>query len=368
MILYRYVLKEHIGPFFLGLVCLTFILIMNSIFTLIWDVVGKGLTLNIVLNLLLLSLPWVIALAVPMAVLVATLMAFGRISQDWEIGASKACGINPMSLVILPIIVSAILTIFMIWFNNHTLPQANHKLKNLMIDIGQKKPIFRMKALVTFSDFEGYDVQVKEVDYKNSLVKEVKVFEKTPPRREIFAKRGSFSIKGDILTMVLKDGEIHEMVNEQPLRYRRLSFSEHIINFPLDMTFTRKNRSYKGERELSAKELKNRIRDVKQGKGSEKYKRMKINRLLVEYHKKYSIPFACIAFVIMGAPLAMRIRKGGASLSFGLALIFFIFYYVCLLGGEQLGDRGIIEPWLAMWFPNMLLGALGIYFLFRVNK
>jgi len=194
------------------------------------------------------------------------------------------------------------------------------------------------------------------------------VFEKTPTRREIFAHSGSFSIKGDLLTMILEDGELHEMVGGKPLRYRRLNFSEHIINFPMDVDFIRKERAYKGERELSAKELKSRIRDVDKGKGSEKYKRMKRNRLLVEYHKKYSIPFACIVFIIMGAPLAMRIRKGGASLSFGFALMFFIFYYVCLLGGEQLGDRGIIAPWLAMWFPNMLLGAVGIYFLYRLNR
>jgi len=303
-----------------------------------------------------------------MAVLVATLMAFGRISQDWEIGASKACGINPVGLIVLPLIIFSMLATFMVWFNNHTLPQANHKLKNLMIDIGQKKPIFRMKALVTFSDFEGYDVQVQDVDYKNSLVREIKIFEKTPTRREIFAQTGSFAIKGDLLTMILQDGEVHEMVGGKPLRYRRLSFSEHIINFPIDVDFVRKERAYKGERELSAKELKGRILDVKKGKGSERYKRMKIDRLLVEYHKKYSIPFACIVFVIMGAPLAMRVKKGGASLSFGLALIFFIFYYVCLLGGERLGDRGIIEPWLAMWFPNMLLGAVGVYFLYRLNK
>ncbi len=85
-----------------------------------------------------------------------------------------------------------------------------------------------------------------------------------------------------------------------------------------------------------------------------------INDFRVEIHKKFSIPFACIVFVLLGAPLGIMARRGGLAAGF-FSAIFFVFYYLCLMGGEQLADRLILEPWFAMWIPNIILGLLGIY-------
>ena len=369
MILHKYVLKEHIWPFFLGFLALTFILIMNQIFVLIWDIVGKGLKILTVLYLLLLYLPSIIALTIPMGVMIASCMAFGRFAQDTEITAIKAAGVNPLKLNLLPLIFGSLIALFMVWFNNHTLPEANHKLKNLMVDISNKKPCFRMKALVTLEDFEGYDMQVSKVDYKQSRLFGIKLFEKETSR-EIFANNGSFYTDNEKLTIILNDGEIHELLS--PGRYRRLAFDEYKIYIPIDQEFVRKNQEYKGERELSARGLKKRINDElkevrPQGK-NEAYQKRKINSLLVEYHKKYSIPFACIVFALLGCPLAIRVKKGGTGAGFGIGLVFFIFYYICLIGGENLGDRGVITPWLSMWFPNIVLLMLSGWAMSKANR
>jgi len=163
----------------------------------------------------------------------------------------------------------------------------------------------------------------------------------------------------------LKDGEIHELLT--PDRYRRLSFKEHRIYLPLDQKFIRHNREYRGDRELSARALKERIKEVQENP-NKNYRKRKIYSLLVEYHKKYSIPFACVVFILAGCPLAVKIKRGGAGASFGLALIFFIFYYICLIGGEGLGDRGVVAPWLSMWFPNIALLLLAGWASLRANK
>ncbi len=338
---------------------------MNQIFILIWDIVGKGIKVSIVLLLLLLYLPSIIALTIPMGVMIASSMAFGRLSQDLEITALRASGVNPLKLNLLPIVFACALTLFMIWFNNHTLPESNHKLKNLMIDIAQKKPCFRMKALVILNDFEGYDMQVGYVDYKQSKIRKIKLFEKASSR-EIFAKEGCFYTDSSMITMILKDGEIHELLNTG--RYRYLSFTEHRIYLPLNQEFIRKNRTYRGDRELSAHGLKEKISEIQKKETNKAYKKRKINSLLVEYHKKYSIPFACVVFVLLGCPLAIRVKRGGAGAGFGLGLLFFIFYYICLIGGENLGDRGIIAPWLSMWFPNIALLILSGWAMYQANK
>jgi hypothetical protein len=91
----------------------------------------------------------------------------------------------------------------------------------------------------------------------------------------------------------------------------------------------------------------------------------KADQLRVEVQKKFSIPAACIVFVLVGAPLGIRARRGGLAAGF-LSAGFFMFYYLCLVGGEQLADREYLSPWVAMWLPNVVLGALGVALVVRV--
>jgi lipopolysaccharide export system permease protein len=85
----------------------------------------------------------------------------------------------------------------------------------------------------------------------------------------------------------------------------------------------------------------------------------------VEIYKKYSIPFACIVFTLLGAPLGYRVRKGGFGIAAGLSLLFFLLYWACLIGGEKLADRTIVSPFLGMWIANIIIGCLGLYLMLR---
>jgi lipopolysaccharide export system permease protein len=93
-----------------------------------------------------------------------------------------------------------------------------------------------------------------------------------------------------------------------------------------------------------------------------------IRRYQVEIQKKYSIPFACIIFVLVGAPLAIRMGRSGMNMAIGLSILFFLIYYVCLIGGEKLADRGFVNPFLSMWAPNIVFGALSIVFLRKAAR
>jgi len=364
MLLVRYILREHIAPFFTGLIFLTFILIMNKFFIVIWDIVGKGIPGGMVLSMLWLSLPSIFALTVPMAVLVAVLMAFGRLSADFETVAIGAAGKNPLTLMIPPLAISFFIAVGMIWFNNHILPDANHRLKNLTIDISRKKPGFRLQAMVLVRDFEDYDILVRDIDHKTSRIYDITINEKSTGRT-ILSKEGVVKSEGDIVYINLFQGEIHEIDPHDVSKYRRIEFAQHTIALSLDTAFIRKERTYRGDRELSAWALRKRIKDVLVKNPVNPSQNREIARLLVEYHKKFSIPVSCIIFILMGVPLAIKVRKGGATGGFGLSLIFFIFYYICLIGGEELGDRCIIPAWLSMWFPNIALGIFGVILCMR---
>ena len=93
-----------------------------------------------------------------------------------------------------------------------------------------------------------------------------------------------------------------------------------------------------------------------------------ILRYQVEIHKKYSIPFACIIFVVVGAPLAIRMGRSGMNMAIGLSILFFLIYYVCLIGGEKLADRGFASPFVAMWAPNILFGVIAVLLLRKAAR
>jgi lipopolysaccharide export system permease protein len=86
----------------------------------------------------------------------------------------------------------------------------------------------------------------------------------------------------------------------------------------------------------------------------------RIAGLSVEIHKKFSLPLACVVFVLVGAPLGMRVRRAGPAVAF-VSIGFFLFYYLCLVGGEELANRLLLPPWISMWLPNLLLGGWGLF-------
>src|SRR5262245_16478466 len=139
-ILPAYIVRQHIGPFIFGLVVITFVLIMDLIVDYLDLFLGKGVPLPTVLEVFFLSLGWMLALSIPMAVLVAKLMTYGRLSQDHEITAMRAGGVSFVQIIAPVFIISAFLGGGLLAYNDQVLPRANHRLANLLLDIHRKKP------------------------------------------------------------------------------------------------------------------------------------------------------------------------------------------------------------------------------------
>ena len=435
-ILQRYVLKEHLFPFLMGFSVVTFLLTMDLLFDYLDLLIGKGIPAFIVLQLFVYGLGWMIALSIPCAILVATLMTFGRLSQDNEINAMRSSGVNLFSIMLPPLTAAIIVSLMLALFMNFVLPNSNHAFANLLMDISRKRPAAQIKEGVFIDDFEGYSMLINKLDDRTGKMSNVTIydFHTGSVPTTIFAKRGklSFSEDKNVLTLYLQDGEIHEVPDPtEPRKYRRLVFKTHVINITNAYgQLERSNRQVRGEREMSVSGLTERIKQLsvqekavmrslvpelhiagyrsyqdflkKTGamptfRGSMKklvglllfWKhsdaaelaskeaqlnvprsvqytltelqalKKQINSFRVEIHKKFSIPFACIVFVLVGAPLGMKARKSGLAIGFA-SLGFFVFYYVFLLGGEQLADRMFLPPGIAVWMPNIVLGGLGL--------
>jgi lipopolysaccharide export system permease protein len=431
LILSRYVLKEHIGPFLFAFSVVVFVLIIDFIPQMLGLVIGKDISAWTVIKLLALNLAWMLALAVPMAVLVGTLMAFGRMTGDKEILAIKSLGIDLVRLMAPVIVTASLLGMGLIWFNNNVLPNANHAASNLRSDIGRLRPTFQLKPGVFADYIPGYIILVDEVDYLNSRIKDVVIYDRTNQsvNRTITADSGTveFSTSGESITFHLLDGQVHEQDAGKEGNYRLSEFRSQTFKVEnLETKLKETEGDFRGDREMSSAELRERtrgwekemneyeaavIKDTDSALGQillptkplarndrteEQWQRlivgqvykdhMQLNRLLktrksqirtnivaihkfdVEIHKKYALPAACLVFILIGAPLGVVSRGGGMALSVGISIGLFTIYWSFLIGGEQLADRLILSPWLAMWGANILMVGIGLALIYWVRS
>jgi lipopolysaccharide export system permease protein len=457
-ILTRYIIREHIPPFFFALAILMFIFLMNFLVKYISQIFGKGLSIITIFELFFYNLAWMFALAVPMSVLVATLMSFGRLSGDNEITILKSSGISIFRIIRPALIFAAIVTLLMIIFNDKILPDFNHKAKVIFKNIRQKKPTLKLEPGIFF-EVDKYSFQVEKIkkisnnemtdpsiffapEFKKNEEPDklinVTIFDRSNPSKTITvtAKEGYmvYSSAKKSLIFTLYDGEYHEFDNTNVEEYKFSHFKKNVVymdaaNFELE----KREDDYRGDREMNIVMMMDKVRELKKSISEEEdriNKKIKnslvqekhfiskeksvtinidslkrstedqwqraqqhaqrkinqlnqtlrtsnslltnyirsINRYMVEIHKKFSIPFSCIVFIIIGAPLGIAARKGSLGVGTTLSIFFFLVYWICLILGEDLADRMIISAFWSMWFPNLLIGSVGLYLTWRAVK
>ena len=420
-ILTRYILREHIAPFFFAFFTITFLLVIEFVPKIIDRVIDKDIDLLVVLELVSLNLAWMLALSIPMSVLVATLMAFGRLGSDFEITAIKASGINLLRILIPLMIAASFITWGMIEFHDKVLPDLNKKARLLLGDIQSMRPTLVFQSGIFISDIPGYLVLIDKIDHTTSYVQGVRISETKDPNhpRLIIAKDGYLTMTdgGRNMRFSLYDGELHTLDLQDPNNYRRLDFKNQIINVSgTGSELVRSESNQRTDREMGIKAMaenvdraanatvpiRARINEYVQEKFHYLYsdtfsynmkdtvdderavalvksdaevmvrhlernaqqidaqKRI-MDRYNLEIQKKYSIPAASLAFVLIGAPLGILTRRGGTGSAIAIAIAIFIIYWAFLIGGEDMADRGIVSAFWAMWSANILIGILGIY-------
>jgi len=425
MIIIRYILKNHAIPFLFSVFILISVFLLQFLMKFADRLVGKGLSAWVIFQLIIYNLAWMIVLVVPMAVLIACLMAFGGMSQNNEISILKASGISLYKMIIPPLVASLFVAIFLIYFNNNIYPNANHAARLLMEDISRKKPTLSLVPGVFSQDIPNYSILVREINQNKNELRDVTIYDyNSPPKMNVItAENGKiyYSTIQKKIVMDLDNGEIHESDRFDEKHYRKLRFKRHKIAMPAEQFSFEQTTpgGQRGDRELSAQDMILIVDSLEiiQAKNQEDlnkvllrlshgaenltpiskqttesssyiylkmeqklkenensvfnmlaridYTKQEINRFWVEIHKKYSLPFACLVFVLIGAPLGTMMRKGGFGMAAGISLVFFLIYWAFLIGGEKLADRGIISPFIGIWIANILLGILGLFLLIK---
>lgn len=504
------ILKRHIGPFVICFFTVMFLLLMQFLILHIDKLIGKGLPIMVILELIITNLAYMVVLAAPMSVLVGSLMAFGRFAEWNELSSLMAAGINPIRLM-NPVIVAAILLCgVLVWFSNNVLPDANQRARSLFIDIRLKKPGFDLEPNVFYDGIDGYRFLVKKMPSDTDSLYNVTIFQSASQSRDkavIRAEKGILSSTGrQTLTLNLFQGSIIRFLPSQRNRaktYEITDYERYRIRFDLsDLTFSRSNpdrrkrsdrtmssqamlavvdsleqeiqqersrytqkidrifetfegdsiqvdtsttgvsdagtsfhdslasktsrpdtlssaeanrkkrRSLTGnqqspsppdeETEASPQKRRRVVRDsltadtsrsipyyalqrLNNDRGQQRrlieisltslrdirsnydnlisgleWRQSRIAQYLVEVHKKVSIPFACIVFVLLGAPLGMLTKKGNLGYAALISAGLLTFYWISIIQGEKLADRLYISPAMGMWFADVVLGIAGV--------
>ena len=408
MRLRRYVLSELMMPFLFSFSVIIFLLVIDLILQMLDRILGKGVPISVVFELFFLNTAWMIALAVPMAVLVSTLLAFGRLSAAGEIVALRALGIGIHQVVGPVLLVAALLGIGLVVFNDRVLPEFNHRARVLLTDIHRKRPAVALtdKAGVMIGDFKNYQILFDRADTSGNTLYDLLVysFNSSGYPETAVADSGvvEFDEARDEALLYLFNGEMHRIDPDDPTVYALTTFAKAILRLgDAGQQLSRSSSAYRNDREMDIATMQHKISQYESELHQVKVKRANLldafmrdvlidstdtkpvqslravlgrvaadmriarhksraaDRLRVEVHKKFSIPAACVAFVLVGAPIGVWTRSSSAAIGAAISIGFFLFWWIFLIGGEKLADRGVLMPWLAMWTPNVLTALVG---------
>ena len=358
----RYILREVIPPFLLGLVIFTFLLMIPPIMEVVEELIAKGVDTLTVLRIVGTLVPQGLALTIPMALLLGVLMGLGRMSSDRETVALQACGVSLLRMfrpLLLLALLAAGATCYVMVI---ALPDANQRFREITFRTVANRAEGEVKPRVFYEDFPDVVLYVRDVSQTGAGWQDVFLADlRDSGQPDVYvASQGQVVLDAAQRTVdvVLRAGTGHVMRADEPGTYEMHAFQEIVIGLDPESVFPRGG-PQRGYPELTIAQLQEEAAQLSaQG--------VSPHRPIMEIHRKFSIPVACFVFVLIGIGLGVTSRKDGRLASFALGLMVIFTYYVIMYGAEALAKGALVSPHLAMWLPNILLGLAGLaLFLWR---
>ena len=376
----RYILKDILPAFLLGLLVYSFLLLMNQILLLSEVLITKSVSLSVVLSLLFYLVPSVLAFTLPMSVAVGILAGLSRLSSDSEIIAFKTLGVGHKR-IIRPILLFAVFGFVVTSFLTlYLAPRSNYQWVQMFSKSVLSKVQLKIKPRQFNESIPNMVLYIQDIA-RNDEWRNVFIYFSEPREepRIVFAKRGylNFHQESKNATLELTDGVLHSYPLNEPVKYRVTTFKTFEENLPIKDIVTRRAGG-KHVREKDIEELRKDAEKIRaalsefpeEEKTSRQYWNRKRDLIShwVEIHKKFALPFACLIFAVLGLPLGATTRKGGRTSGFTISIGIILVYYVLITAGEQLAMDGKIPPFVGMWGPNIIFAFCGIFLLIRSAK
>ena len=358
----RYILEELLQPFLFGLAFFVAIWLIDLMMELINLIFSKGVPASVTGLLFLYSLPPTLVISFPMAILLGNLIAFGRMSSDSEITALKAGGYSFVRIVTPAILSGLFLVALTFLFNEKIVPISNDKFSKVFRrEVTLKRPLPKIAANRFFEAGPGRKFFVQTFEEKTRIMSGVVMYEgqaKNFPRI-VEAKRARL----DEGKCMFWDGRISDLKNTGD-DYHYTYFD--VMEYPIDTHYVNPDDvpDNKNPRRMNIWELYEYIQDLQQKGLSDRA----INQNWIELWTKTSIPFASLIFVFIGAPLGTQTSRSGASIGVGLSVVIIFIYYIFFAAGKAFANGGYLTPFIGVWLPNFVIGAVGLYLIRRAQS
>lgn len=455
--LHIFMLKSFAGPFIVTFFISMFVLLMQALWRMIDELVGKGLDNSIIAEFLFYVSLTLVPMALPLAILLASIMTFGSLGENYELIALKSAGISLYRIMKPLIAVIILLTGLAFVFSNNVLPVANLKMNALYYAIRKQKPEMSFKEGIFTNDLEKYSIKVDRIDKNTGMMYNVLIYnhkdghgnyevtkadsglmktnvrtnamdltlfnghtytdegmQKTSARKTFPFRRLKFG--EERMTIDLPDTDFKRtdedafrshslMLNLSQLQHRIDSIQNYLktkkagetrrllasnyqksksANATQDSVLQEKSRDMfsspdslfqsfdEEEQQRAVSNALQYARDVKQknqdnvqyykGQGEQ------VIRNQIEWHRKFSLSFACFIFFFIGAPLGAIIRKGGLGMPVVVSIFLFIIYYIIDMMGIRSAREAVITPQLGSWISSLILLPLGVILTYKSVK
>ena len=465
--LYTFMLQTFLPLFLMTFGICLFIVLMQFLWRYIDDMVGKGLEILVLAEMFMYAALFLVPMALPLAILLASLMTFGNLGERLELLAMKSAGVSLVRIMRPLIVTIGMISIGAFFFQNYAMPVVQVKLYTLLWSMRQKSPELDIPEGVFYSEITGFNVYVKEKDNKTGLLRDMMIYDYSNGFNNasvIVADSGRLKTSADKMFLVLSlyNGESFANLKSQSktsgvksaVPYRRETFESRDILIEFDANFSRTDESFMQNQfmgknlhdlqtyidsmgvrldsiqGLNAKTIieASYIKTLKQPEGPQTHPQeitnsekiadnapnepvitinfdslyqaqkpsdkasflsrakssietqkadyffkaatvgdeaYKVRRHLTEWHKKFTLSFACMVFFFIGAPLGAIIRKGGLGTPVVISVILFIFYYIIDNIGFKMARDGVWQAWQGMWLSSAVLAPLGIFLTYK---
>jgi len=353
-------LREFLFSFGLAIAIFSFVLLMGNIFKITDLIINRRVEIGLVARFLVNTFSHLLSYIIPMSMLTASLMFFGRLSSDHEVVAMKASGMS-FGEILRPFIMLGCIVSLGLFLLNHTLiPHANYRNLLFIKEITMKKPQALLEERIFNESFKNYTVYVNKI--RGSKLKGVRIWQLRPQGtpRVITAQEGEFMTSEDKKTLILRlvKGTIEEVYEKDTVKYHKMNFNNHFIQ--LSCSHLSEGIAEKRAKDMTFMEIKKKMDKLRK-------KGVDISPLLTEYYQRQALSFASLPFILVGISLVIKTKRGTRSFGFGISLVVFIIYYLLLMLGETLGRKGL-NPGLSMWAPNIIWGAVGIFLIVKESR
>ncbi len=363
------IIDRHIGrelfiSMILGLGIATFVLLTRPMQLLVDLFITKLVPFGMIARLFLFTLPPLLVLTTPIALLLAVTATYSRLAADQELTALKAAGCSLYRLAVPAFGIGVVALCFTAFNSIYGVPWAGQAFRDLLFVLARTRATIGIQERVFNSDFHGLILYTNRIDEASGIMQGVFIVdtqhEETP--RIIISRRGRIAPdeRKNVVLLHLQDGSTHVVPKDKPGSYQMLNFQNVdlalSVSDPAILSMTERD-----PREMTIGEVRATIQQ-RAARGEP------TADLLVSFHQRFAAPVACMVFVLLGTPLAIRVRRSGKAISVGLTIVLACAYYLLMIFGQGMGKNGILPPFWASWLPNLVLGSLGVFLFTSGNQ